>query len=428
MIGRVFFALLRPSVIAILVGIAPFVHISIARAASLERLFTFSGPPESAEGPVPDLVADQRGDLFGVTPQGGAQNVGAVFELIPPTTPGGQWVEQVIYSFTGTDPTPAGGLIIDANDALYGATTHGGANGEGNVYRLTPPARPGGQWSETILHQFATFSGDGQEPHGRLLMDANGAIYGTTFNGSSSHCLFGCGIVYQLVPPSQQDGAWTYNILHVFTEGSDGSHPIYGLAMDRNGVLYGSTVHGGSPDPDCYNGIDHGCGTIFSISPPTRPSGSWTENVLYRFTIANLQFSSAVVVDQDSAIYGAIANGGPKSEGQVFRLARSGDGYVYRQIANFGDLRGAFPYGLSLVGSETLYGATEGGGPQGLGTIYKLEPDTTPAGTWQLTRIAISRTVAQSGPQIALVDAETGTIYVIAQGGGISGTLFQVTQ
>jgi len=39
--------------------------------------------------------------LNGTTEVGGASGFGMVFSPTPPTTPGGDWSEQVLYSFTG---------------------------------------------------------------------------------------------------------------------------------------------------------------------------------------------------------------------------------------------------------------------------------------------------------------------------------------
>ena len=60
-----------------------------------------------------------------------------------------------LHSFTGSDGTlPYSGLISDASGALYGTTAYGGLYSEGTVFKLTPPAKPGGAWTETVLYNF----------------------------------------------------------------------------------------------------------------------------------------------------------------------------------------------------------------------------------------------------------------------------------
>lgn len=62
----------------------------------------------------------------------------------------------------GIIPGPNAGLVIDKEGNLYGTTTAGGANcttppvqGCGTVFELSPPTTPGGEWIETVLLQFS---------------------------------------------------------------------------------------------------------------------------------------------------------------------------------------------------------------------------------------------------------------------------------
>ena len=50
---------------------------------------------------------------------------------------------------------PMGGLVLDAEDNLYGTTAEGGKNGSGTVFKLAPAAS--GPWKETILYDFPQF-------------------------------------------------------------------------------------------------------------------------------------------------------------------------------------------------------------------------------------------------------------------------------
>jgi uncharacterized repeat protein (TIGR03803 family) len=107
--------------------------------------------------------------------------------------------------------------------------------------------------------------------------------------------------------------------LHAFTGGSDSSHPYGKLIFDTAGALY-STTNGGtaSSEPNC-NGD---CGTVYRLTPPSTPSGSWTKSVLDTFTgspdgawpFAGLIFDSA------GALYGTTFHAGAYSAGAVFKL------------------------------------------------------------------------------------------------------------
>jgi hypothetical protein len=70
-----------------------------------------------------------------------------------------QQIETILYSFQGGNDgsNPAAGLIADKAGSLYGTTRNGGSTacntgGCGTVFELSPPAAPGGQWTETVLY------------------------------------------------------------------------------------------------------------------------------------------------------------------------------------------------------------------------------------------------------------------------------------
>src|SRR5262249_52997260 len=139
------------------------------------------------------LASDSKGNLFGTM----AVRFGAIFELTPPTMPGGTWSESVVYAFKGNSgydgylPDPR--ITIDSAGHLYGTTSSGGGNrncvsGCGTVYKIK---RVGGQWTET----FYSFKGGGNGfgPNGGVILDASGALYGTLGGGGN-----GGGAVFKL--------------------------------------------------------------------------------------------------------------------------------------------------------------------------------------------------------------------------------------
>lgn len=96
-------------------------------------LHSFTG---GADGGTPngDLIRDQAGNLYGVTPTGGAFNLGTVFKVDAATG-----TESVVYSFTGGTNAkfPNGNLVLDTAGNFYGAAG-GGAFGFGTVFKLAP--------------------------------------------------------------------------------------------------------------------------------------------------------------------------------------------------------------------------------------------------------------------------------------------------
>jgi uncharacterized repeat protein (TIGR03803 family) len=112
------------------------------------------------------VIFDAAGNLYGTTAFGGTSGAGIVFELANPEAPAG-WTESVLYNFSGGSDgsQPYGGLIFDSAGNLYGTTFQGGASNVGTVYELTPGK--GGAWTETVLYSFAG-GADGMGPQSDL--------------------------------------------------------------------------------------------------------------------------------------------------------------------------------------------------------------------------------------------------------------------
>jgi len=114
----------------------------------------------------------------------GSTNCGTVFQLTPPGSPGGVWTETILHTFTG--PATADGSqpnstpVLGPGGVLYGTTGGGGtgANAGGTVYEMIPPSAPGGNWTEVILCTFHGGSG-GQNPLA-VALGPDGNLYGTT--------------------------------------------------------------------------------------------------------------------------------------------------------------------------------------------------------------------------------------------------------
>jgi uncharacterized repeat protein (TIGR03803 family) len=142
------------------------------------------------------LIFDASGNLYGTTSDSGTGGGGTAFKLTPANN---GWDFTLIYGFTGPSGSgPQGGLTLDANGNLYGATYTGGAYGYGAVFKLTPWS---GGWTYTSLHDF-TGGSDGGRPSSNVLLDSNGVLYGTAPDGGNPACDFGggCGVVWEVTP------------------------------------------------------------------------------------------------------------------------------------------------------------------------------------------------------------------------------------
>lgn len=136
------------------------------------------------------------GALYGTTVFGGTNNDGVIFSF---TQQSGRWEFAPVYSFSGLDGLqPSGHLAFDSAGNLYGATYEGGANDWGTVFQLVPG---GGGWTENLLYSFpVSGKGPGANPLGGVTLDAAGNLYMTTNQGGSlKYCQpnSGCGVVVE---------------------------------------------------------------------------------------------------------------------------------------------------------------------------------------------------------------------------------------
>ena len=201
------------------------------------------------------VILDQTGNLYGTAPQGGANKSGVAFRLTPNAD--GSWTYKVIHQFGGRkDGLFPNSLIFDQAGNLYGTAMGGGANWDGNVFKLTPSAD--GSWTEKVLHWFNRV--DGAYPNGGLVFDQGGNLYDTTSNGGNNNfCEGGCGVVFKLTPNA--DGGWKETVLHDFKSGTGGKWPQAGVIFDKAGNLYGTTLSGSQRK------IDPTFGSVFEITP-----------------------------------------------------------------------------------------------------------------------------------------------------------------
>jgi uncharacterized repeat protein (TIGR03803 family) len=281
-------------------------------------LYSFCSVTGCADGAFPEagLVADSSGALYGTVNSGGdAQGHGLVFELKPPREPHAAWHYETIYLFCAQancadGANPDARLAFDAAGNLYGTAIFGGANSQGVVFELAPPARPKGAWGYGVLYDFCseTSCADGQEPEAGVVIDQKGAVYGTATGGGS-----GFGLLYRLTPAN---GSWSYDVLHDFG-GADGNFPKSDLTIDATGTLYGEASFGGT------GSCDAGCGTVFELRPHRR-GGLRRFQVLHHFQerdggdgtrpLGNLVF------DRAGRLLGTASAGGTDTFGAIYRL------------------------------------------------------------------------------------------------------------
>jgi uncharacterized repeat protein (TIGR03803 family) len=251
-------------------------------------LWPFKGGPTDGGPHFSGLTRDVAGNLYGTAQMGGANNVGAVFEISGSS-------EQLVYSFLHSPSDgggPQGGVVRDAAGNLYGTTEFGGANGLGTAFKISKTG------TEDWLFNFPGGSGEAIAFAG-VIRDRKGNLYGTTFNGGPA----GVGTVYELNKSGAQIFLFSFDF-------SDGATPYAGLVRDKAGNLYGTTVVGGSTDQ----------GTVFKIDT------SGNETVLYNFDGTDgADPYAGLVLDSAGNLYGVARDGGGSKA-----CASSGCGVIFK--------------------------------------------------------------------------------------------------
>jgi uncharacterized repeat protein (TIGR03803 family) len=342
-------------------------------------------PYEDGLTPSAKLCLGPGGRLYGTTQSGGPNNAGVVFRV----NDAGK--AAVLYRFTGgaDGGTPIFGLTCDSPGKLYGATTYGGANGVGVLFKLNADGH------YRVLYTF-TGGADGAFPVSALLQDWTGSLYGVTSQGGDS----GAGVVFKL------DSEGRYKVLYSFTGGSDGGVPVGDLVMDSAGNLYGTTLAGGST----------GSGVLFRMDKQGQ------ETVLYDFSGGDDgAFPFGITRDSVGTIYGAAMYGGAAGAGVIFKL--DSDGHFSVLYSFTGGSDGGGPNGATRDCAGNLYGTTNFGGDAGVGVVFKLDAN----GQYSVLHTFTGPDGA--GPYLAGVVVDgAGNLYGDASGGGQAGggTVFKI--
>jgi len=327
--------------------------------------------------------------------------------IILVTTASAAAKEKVLYSFTGGSDggDPATALVFDKSGNAYGTSVTGGASGFGTVFELSP--KSGGKWSEKALYSFAGGS-DGMYPYGGIAVDKNGDLYGTTVGGGNgSNCDGGCGTVFKL---TKSGNSWSENVLYSFQGGADGFGPGGALIFDAKGNLYGTTPDGGAS----------GNGTVYTMIPGK--NGTWKEKVIHSFAGGNQGATGslgALLMDKSGNLYGVTETQGEFQAGTVYELSPEPKSkWKFAVLLEFeGAPDAGFPYGgLIFDKSGNLYGTTYYGGANGQGSVYELTPTR---GQWAES-VLYSFTGGKDGGSTTttLVFDKKGNLYGTTSAGG----------
>jgi len=295
------------------------------------------------------------GAYYATLAQGGDHDAGAIVRISPTGS------IDTVYSFDGlTEGFRPQELVLGADGRLYGALLYGWAHA-GAIFAFDPasPSAIEVLWSyPDVLNGWL----EGSHPIGRLAVDADGAVYGTTYEGGPDRD----GTVFRL---KRTGGTWQHTVLRVLSAVTDGRRPLAGLLFGGDGRLYGST--GGVR----YDARSESFGTVFRMN--TDGTGF---QLLHAFTgdTDSCTPAAALVEAPDGWLYGT-ANGGyfcqqmPGWWGSLFRVdPRSG---AFQTLHTFDRSDGANPLASLLPLTDgSLVGSASFGGPRGGGVLFRIAP------------------------------------------------------
>ncbi len=239
-------------------------------------------------GPNPNMVADGRGNVWGTTSQGGANNTGTVFELVRPATATGAWTYRVAASLPAFYESPTGSvnLAFDRFGNLFGTSAIGcSVDACGSVFEVPAATLKGGTAPAKVLLNLPRNLGS---PPSGLTIDPAGNLYGTT-TGSGVNS-YAYGTVWE-VSPGAKGKPYSFQVIHSFCSildsynyCVDGYKPIGGVVYSK-GVLYGTTTYDGGSYTVTNPGsgqkqLEVSNGLIFSMTPPTA-GGAWSFTPLH---------------------------------------------------------------------------------------------------------------------------------------------------
>ncbi|MES2592541.1 MAG: choice-of-anchor tandem repeat GloVer-containing protein [Bacteroidota bacterium] len=360
---------------------------STANSLTVKQSFLVSYPGATPQ--YTDLIQASDGMLYGMTYQGGANNVGVIFQYDPATN---IYTKKIDLS-TANGSNPYGSLMQATDGMLYGMTYNGGANNVGVIFQYNPS-------NNIFTKKIDLSAANGSSPYGSLMQATDGMIYGMTSQGGASNY----GVLFQYAPSTN-----TY-IKKIDLSYSSGYAPQGTLMQATDGMLYGTIANGGA----------NGYGVLFQYAPSTN---TYTTKIDFS-TATGFSHKGSLMQATDGQLYGMAQSGGASGAGVIFQYAPSTNTYTIK--IDLSTANGSYPTGSLIQATDgMLYGMTTNGGANLAGTLFQYAPSTNT----YIKKFDFNGAANGSIPQGSLMQASDGKIYgMTTQGGAIGvGVIFQYT-
>ncbi len=315
------------------------------------------------------LIEGPDGDLYGITNGGGTNGYGVFFSfsLATKTCTG-------IYNLAQADGNElAGPLTLGADGNFYGVFYYGGANNQGEAFRITPA----GVFTDIYDFDAVSGGGDGENPGGALFQASDGNWYGVTHNGVTGA---NDGGLFQLVPGTTTP--WVETVFFGFDSGA--GYNSQGVNEWTDGNLYGVNAYGAT-----------GYGSIWESDLfDNNPNGDF-------FTLpgGGDQSQSNIFLAGDGNFYSALSSYSGAPDGSFFSFNPGTSKYT--DLVDFPANSGApiTPVGPVIQGSDGNFYGDAGVVGSSAGGYYKLA--VTPAVPTNLA-VTVNKTTLSAGQSVTV--------------------------
>ncbi|MEM8897501.1 MAG: choice-of-anchor tandem repeat GloVer-containing protein [Bacteroidota bacterium] len=280
-------------------------------------------------------------------------------------------------------PSSPRGTLVGANGKFWGVARNGGQFGKGCLFNMNPDGS-----GLQVLYSFG--SDDGLSPEAGLILH-EGKLWGTTPLGGVNNF----GVIY-----NWNITTGTYTKVHDF-DGTQGANPRSPLEVIGN-KLWGNTNAGGT----------NNLGTIFTINDD---ENGFT--MVHSFSGGDGQNPINVnLIEINGKVWGSTDQGGDLSPGVIFSIDTTTMAFTKEyEFDASGDDEWWEPYGSLTFSNGKIWGTARGGGANGYGVIFNINPDGS--GLTEIHDFVISNGEEANG---GLIEAE-GKLWGMTQEGGEFG-------
>ena len=270
--------------------------------------------------PTGSLVQASDGNLYGMTSDGGANNLGVIFQYNPITN---IYTNKIDFSPIYNLGHPIGSLM-QANDGnLYGLTYAGGTNNYGALFQYNPT-------TNICTKKYDFISG---YVYASLIQATDGNLYGTINDDGGTNT----GSIFQYNLTTN-----TFATKYSFIGRPNGS-----LVQATNGKLYGMT----------YSGGVNSLGVLFSYNMSTN---TFTNNIDFAGSPNGGNPQGSLIQAIDGNLYGMTRIGGANNNGVLFQYNPTNNNFTKK--LDFNKANGAcdFPINTPVISNlfETCFTPT----------------------------------------------------------------------